>query len=171
MSAPRSEASAARVDCYKEFRFKVKWDGRYVAGFSKMSTLKPSTGAVTHQGTGTTRSYPGVPGQPNYDPITLEHGFTYDVDFTQWANKVWDYPPSRQLHSNVSLHDFREDIAIELFNEAGEKVLAYNVFRCWVSEFQTLPELDAAGNATAIRTLTLQNEGWERAESIPAPSA
>ena len=69
----------------------------------------------------------------------------------------------------VSLADFRKDITIEVYNEAGQKVLAYNVFRCWVSEFQALSDLDAAANTTIIQTLKLENEGWERDYSVQEP--
>jgi phage tail-like protein len=74
------------------------------------------------------------------------------------------------MGQEVSLKDFRKDITIELYNEAGQKVIAYNVYRCWVSEYQSLPELDANGNAVAIQSITLQNEGWERDVSVAEPT-
>jgi phage tail-like protein len=55
-------------------------------------------------------------------------------------------------------------------NEAGQKVIAYNVYRCWVSEFTAMPELDASGNAVAIQSITLQHEGWARDESVTEPT-
>ena len=58
--------------------------------------------------------------------------------------------------------DFRKDIIIEVYNEAGQLAIAYKVYRCWVSEFQALPDLDANANAVAIQHLKLENEGWER---------
>ena len=91
---------------------------------------------------------------------------THDVEFEQWANKVWDYnnaqagPDTRQ--QEVSLADFRKDITIDVFNEAGQKVLAYQVFRCWVSEYQSISDLDANANAVAIQHIKLENEGWVR---------
>jgi len=109
------------------------------------------------------------PCQSTYDPITLEQGVTHDIAFEQWANKVWDYPNSIGTDPNVSLKDFRKDITIEVYNESGQKVLGYNVYRCWVSEFQALPELDGGGNAVAIQTLKLENEGWERDDSVIEP--
>lgn len=160
MTSPDFESGIARVDPYKDFRFKVKWDGNYVAGFSKAAGLMHSTVTVVHRAGDL-----GIPGEQSYSPITLERGVTHDVAFEQWANKVWDYRNSTAPSQDESLKDFRKDITIELFNAAGQKALAYNVFRCWVSEFQAMPELDGAGNAVAIETLTLQNEGWERDES------
>jgi phage tail-like protein len=170
MPAPQFPANTARYDPYKNYRFKVKWDGVYVAGISKVSMPKRSTEVVTHRTGGDPSTVRVAPGQSTYDPITLEQGVTHDVAFEQWANKIWNYHNSIGTDPGVSLKDFRKDITIELFNEAGQKVLGYNVFRCWVSEFQALPELDGAGNAIAIQTLTLQNEGWERDASITEPT-
>lgn len=162
--------TANRVDPYKQFRFKIKWDGIYVAAVDKVSEMSRTSMVIkAHSG-----SDPSVtrmaPGQSKCEPITLERGVTCDSDFQAWASKVWDYPNPTQNNSNqnVSLQDFRKDITIELYNEAGQKVLAYNVYRCWVSDYRALPELDAEGNAVAIQTLTLQNEGWERDTSFPA---
>jgi len=70
----------------------------------------------------------------------------------------------------VSLASFRKDLIIEVYNETGQLVLAYKVFRAWVSEFQALPDLDANANAVAIQTLKLENEGWERDYDVVEPS-
>lgn len=160
--------NAQRFDPYKNFKFRVKWDGRYVAGISKVGALKRSTEAIDHREGGDPSTVRKSPGQTKYEPITLERGVTHDKDFEQWANKVWNFGSG--LGSEVSLADFRKDIIIEMYNEAGQLVIAYKVFRCWVSEFQALPELDASANAVAIQTLTLQNEGWERDYAVTEPS-
>ena len=170
MPAPQFKANTARWDPYKNFRFKVKWDGQYVAGVSKVSVLKRSTEVVKHRTGGDPSVVRVSPGQSTYDPITLEQGVTHDTSFEQWANKIWDYHNSTGTNPDVSLKDFRKDIVIELYNESGQKVLAYNVYRCWVSEFQALPELDGSGNAIAIQTLKLENEGWERDQSVTEPT-
>jgi phage tail-like protein len=170
MPAPQFPANTARFDPYKNYRFKVKWDGNYVAGVNKVSMLKRSTEVVKHQMGGDPSVVRLTPGQATYDPITLEQGVSHDVTFEQWANKIWNYHNAIGTDPDVSLMDFRKDITIELFNESGQKVLAYNVFRCWVSEFQALPELDGAGNAIAIQMLKLENEGWERDGSITEPT-
>ena len=109
-----------------------------------------------------------MPGQTDYGPITLERGVTHDIEFEKWANKVWNF--GSVPGSEVSLEDFRRDVIIEMYNEAGQLALAFHVFRCWVSEFQALPELDANGNAVAIQSITLQNEGWERDYDITEPT-
>lgn len=160
--------NAQRFDPYKNFKFRVKWEGRYVAGISKVGALKRSTELVEHREGGDPSSSRKSPGRTKYEAITLERGVTHDPDFERWANKVWNYGSG--LGSEVSLKDFRKDIIIELYNEAGQLAVAYRVYRCWVSEFQALPDLDANANAIAIETLKLENEGWERDYDVTEPS-
>jgi phage tail-like protein len=157
-----------RFDPYKNFKFRVKWDGRYVAGVSKVSALKRSTEVVEHREGGDPSLTRKSPGRTKYEPITLERGVTHDVDFEQWANKVWNFESG--LGAEVSLADFRKDIIIDVFNEAGQIVLSYRVYRCWASEYQALPDLDANANAVAIQTLKLENEGWERDYDVTEPA-
>lgn len=160
--------NAERFDPYKNFKFRVKWDGRYVAGVSKVSALKRTTEVVTHREGGDPSSSRKSPGRSEYEAITLERGVTHDPEFEKWAQKVWSYGSG--LGAEVSLKDFRKEIIIEVYNEAGQRALAYNLHRCWVSEFQALPELDANANAVAIQTLKLENEGWERDEAVTEPT-
>ena len=160
--------NAQRFDPYKNFKFRVKWEGRYVAGISKVSALKRTTEVVKHRDGGDPSSSRKSPGRSEYDPITLERGVTHDVAFEQWANKVWNYGSG--LGSEVSLKDFRKDLIIEVYNEAGQLVLAYKVYRCWVSEYQAMPDLDANANAVAIQHIKLENEGWERDYEVTEPT-
>jgi len=160
--------NANRFDPYKNFKFRVKWDGRYVAGVSKVGALKRTTEMVEHREGGDPSTSRKSPGRSKYDAISLERGVTHDLEFERWANKVWNFGAG--LGAEVSLKDFRKDISIEVYNEAGQKVIAYNVFRCWVSEYQSLPDLDANANAIAIQSIKLENEGWERDLSVPEPS-
>lgn len=157
-----------RLDPYQNFKFKVKWDGQYVAGVSKVSGLKRSTKVVTHRSGGDPSTSFKEPGLTEYDPITLERGVTHDPVFEEWAGKVWHLGAA--LGAEVSLKDFRKEIIIELYNEAGQKVQAYNVHRCWVSEYQAMPDLDANANAVAIQHIKLENEGWERDTSVTEPT-
>lgn len=159
--------NAQRFDPYKNFKFRVKWDGRYVAGLNKVSALKRTTTPVTYREGGDPSTERKSPGQTKYDAITLERGVTHDKEFEQWANKVWNYGSG--LGSEVSLKDFRKDIIIEVYNEAGQLAIAYKVYRCWVSEYQALPGLDASANAIAIQTIKLENEGWERDYEVTEP--
>jgi phage tail-like protein len=160
--------NAQRFDPYKNFKFRVKWDGRYVAGVSQVSALSRTTDVVQHREGGDPSTVRKSPGQTTYEAITLERGVTHDVAFEQWANKVWNVGAG--LGAEVSLADFRKNVTIELYNEAGQLAIAYNVYRCWVSEYQALPELDASGNAVAIQTLKLENEGWVRDYQVTEPT-
>jgi phage tail-like protein len=164
---PKFSVNPERFDPYKNFKFRIKWEGRYVAGVSKISQLRRKTEVVTHREGGDPSVVRKSPGQTSYDPIELERGVTHDLEFERWANKVWNFGSG--LGSEVSLKDFRKDIAIEMYNEAGQLVIAYNVYRCWVSEYVALPELDASGNAVAIQKITIENEGWARDESVTEP--
>jgi phage tail-like protein len=159
--------NAARIDPYKNFKFRVKWDGRYVAGVSKVSTLKRSTEVIKFRTGGDPSSSHKSPGRTEYDAITLERGVTHDVDFEQWANKVWNFGSG--LGSEVSLKDFRKDIVLDLYNETGQLVRSYKIYRCWVSEYAALPDLDANANAIAIEHIKLENEGWERDYTVAEP--
>jgi phage tail-like protein len=156
-----------RFDPYKNFKFRIKWDGKYVAGVSKCGMLKRTTEVVRHREGGDPSSSRKSPGRTEYDPITLERGVTHDTEFESWANKVWQIGAG--LEKEVSLKDFRKDIIIEVYNEAGQKALAYNVYRCWVSEYQAVPDFDANANAVAIQHIKLENEGWSRDTAVQEP--
>ena len=160
--------NANRFDPYKNFKFRVKWDGRFVAGVSKVSALKRTTDPIEHREGGDPSTVRKWPGQTKFDPVTLERGVTHDTEFEKWANKVWNFGSG--LGAEVSLKDFRKDIIIEVYNEAGQVAIAYKIFRCWVSEFTAMPELDASANAVAIQSIVLQHEGWERDYDVAEPS-
>jgi phage tail-like protein len=147
-------------DPYKNFKFKVMWDGRYVAGISKVSALKRSTELVEHREGGDPSTSRKSPGRTKYEAITLDRGVTQDTEFERWANKVWSYKAGFGVES--SLADFRKDLILDVFNEAGQRVISYKIYHCWVSEYQALPDLDANANAIAIQHIKLENEGWER---------
>jgi len=157
-----------RFDPYKNFKFRVKWDGKYVAGVSKISTLKRTTEVVKHRDGGDESTSRKSPGRTEYDAISLDRGVTHDLEFERWANKVWNY--NGGPGTEVSLKDFRKDVIIEVYNEAGQLAISYKVFRCWVSEYQALPDLDANANAVAIQHIKLENEGWVRDVEVPEPA-
>lgn len=150
---------------YNNFKFRVVYDGKVVAGVSKVSALQRTTEVITHRAGGDPSTEYKSPGQTKYEAITLERGVTHDEEFEKWANEVWSYGAKPGKGAEMLLADFRRDITIEVYDEAGNKVLAYNVFRCWVSEYTALPELDASANAVAIQSIKLENEGWARATS------
>jgi len=157
-----------RFDPYKNFKFRIKWDGQYVAGISKMSALKRTTEVVKHREGGDPSTSRKSPGRSEFDAITLERGVTHHLAFEAWAARVWNF--GAVAGSEVSLQDFRKDIIIDVFNEAGQKVISYKVYRCWVSEYQALPDFDANANAVAIQHIKLENEGWERDTAVQEPT-
>jgi phage tail-like protein len=166
MAAPEFPVNTHRFDPYKNFKFRVKWDGKYVAGVSKISALKRSTVPVVYR-SGSDPSQSRIsPGSWLFEPITLERGVTHDLEFEKWANLSF----SIQGDAAMSLKNFRKDIIIELLNEQGSVAKAFKVYRCWVSEYQVLPDLDSNGGVTAIESIVLQNEGWERDAEVPEPA-
>ena len=158
--------NSERFDPYRNFKFKIKWDATYVAGLSKCSALKKTTEVTDWREGGDPSSSRKLPGKTSYDAITLDAGVTHDTSFEEWANLVNNF----QADAEMSLKEFRKDIIIDVFNLQGNKALSYNVYRCWVSEYQALPELDASGNAVMIQTIKLENEGWERDTSVTEPT-
>jgi phage tail-like protein len=155
---PRMIASSDRFDPYRSFRFRVKWDNQYVAGLTKMGALKRTTEMVEYREAGINITSRKLPGKSSYQAVTLEKGVTYDTAFEDWANSVNDFAS----HSITALGEFRKNITVDVFNEAGQKALSYNLYRCWVSEYQALPDLDAGANAVAITTVKLEYEWFER---------
>jgi phage tail-like protein len=150
--------NTSRIDPYKNFKFRINWDGRAIAGVSKVSGLKRTTELVTHRDGGDLSTKRHSPGVSSFEPITLERGITHDTDFEDWASLTY----STAGDGAVSLQNFRKDITIDLYNLQGVKVRSWQVFRCWVSEFTAVPELDANANAVAFETIVIQNEGFAR---------
>jgi phage tail-like protein len=165
-------AKVRRFDPYKNFKFRVYWDNHIVAAVSKVGPLKRTTEVVRHRDGGNPSTSHKSPGRTEYEAILLERGITLDREFERWANKVWDFKNARaadeQRTKESSLADFRKDLRIVVCNEAGQVVLAYHVYNCWVSEYQALPDLDANANAVAIEHIKLENEGWDREEIVVA---
>lgn len=166
---PQFTTNAERADPYKTYKFRLRLpDGDYLAGVSKCSAMKRSTEVVKHREGGDPSTSRKSPGQTEYEAITLERGVTHDKQFEIWANKVWNFGAG--LGAEVSLKDFRKDLVLEIYNEAGQLAIAYKLFRCWPSEFTGFPDLDASASAVAIQTLKLENEGWERDDDVAEPT-
>jgi len=156
-----------RYDPYKTFRFRVFFGKSTVAvaGVSKVGSLKRSSDVIEYKQGGDAITRKGL-GRTKYEPITLERGVTHDPDFEEWANaaQVLD-----KGSPSTSLKALRRQVRLELLNEAGQPVHRYIIHRCWVSEFQAMPDLDAGGNAVAIEQIKLENEGWEHDLSLGEP--
>jgi phage tail-like protein len=161
-------ANQSRFDPYKNFKFRVKWDGNFVAGVSKVSALKRTTEVVKHRSGGDPSTSRKSPGRSEFEAVTLERGVTHDKEFQKWASMVWNFGGGPEAES--SLKDFRKEISIEVYNEAGQKVLAYKLQRCWVSEYNALPELDANANAIAIESIKIEHEGFELDADVVEPT-
>lgn len=157
-----------RFDPYKNFKFRIKWDGRYVAGITKVSPLHRRTDVIEYRNGGESNNVRTMPGLTHFDPIILERGVTHDLEFEKWANLTFNI--SGGLGSEMSLKNFRKDLVLEMYNEAGQLVIAYKIFRCWVSEYQALPELDANSFAIAIQKIKIENDGWERDNEVAEPA-
>ena len=161
------EVNAHRFDPYKNFKFLVRWDGRTVAGVSKISPLKRTTEVVKHRDGGSPSTPFKAPGRSEFEGVTLERGVTHDPEFDRWANKVWQVGAG--LGAEVSLADFRKNIIIDVLNEAGQVAVSHKLYRACPSEYQVLGELDANANAVAIQSLKLEVEGWERDFEVLEP--
>lgn len=158
--------NTSRYDPYRNFKFRIKIDNTYVAGLNKCSALKKSTEMVEWREAGDPSTTHKLPGKTKYDAITLTAGVSHDTTFEDWASLANSYSGD----GVTSLKNFRKNITIDVFNEADQKVLSYHVYRCWVSEFQALPDLDASANAVMIQTIKLENEGWERDKAVVEPT-
>lgn len=165
-SASEFVVNSYRFDPYKNFKFQLRWDGKPVAGISKVSSLKQSIEPVTHREGGDPSTLRISPSIWKSEPLTLERGVTHDPAFEAWAALVWSVGGD----ALISLKNFRKDINLDLLNEQGVVAKSYKIYRCWVSTYQALPDLDANAHAVAIELMILQNEGWERDTSVPEPT-
>ena len=163
-----------RHDPYPSCRFRVKWDGAYIEGITRVSALRRATQILSTDLTESSL----MPGPSRFDAITIERGVTHDPAFEQWANLVAEYQSSAEQVGEegqsgrfVARQIFHKDVILELYNEAGQKVIAYNIYRCWPSEFVAIRELDVNGDALATQSLTLQHEGWERDLAVAEPES
>jgi phage tail-like protein len=163
---PLFSVNTTRFDPYRNFKFRIKWDGEDVAGLSKCSALKKTTEVVDWREGGDPSYGRKLPGKTSWDPITLEKGMAHDEKFSAWANLVNNF----EGDAAMSLANYRKEITLTVYNLQGVPVLSYIVHRCWVSEYTAVPELDGAGSAVAIQTIKLENEGWERDETVTEPT-
>jgi phage tail-like protein len=164
----RFSVNPQRFDPYKQFKFRVKWDGRYIAGVDRVSGLRRTTEVLHHREGDEPSSDRLMPGRTQYEPVVIRRGRTHDTELEQWANKVWNLGSGPG--SEVSLKDFRKDVVVELYNEAGQLAMAFKIYRCWPSEYTALNDLDANAPLVAFESITLQHEGWERDYEIVEPA-
>ena len=181
MPANTFPANSYRFDPYQNFRFQVFFQDiskgspgtqTLVAAVSRVTGLSRTTQVTTYREGNNPGVIRRIPGQTQYGPITLERGVTHAVEFEQWANKVWDYQNSTAANGTqvVSLADFRKNVTIKLLNEAGQVVLVWNVYRCWVSDYKPLSDLDGSASAILIESITIENEGWQKDQTVTSPA-
>lgn len=171
-----SRGTSHRDDPYQGFEFRIKMDGRYVAAVSRVLGISPTSRVGSHGSAGGPSKPRLVPGQTEHGPIVLERGVTHDIEFEQWANRVWDYDRAgeelqrRTSSRQLTVGDLSKEIIIELRSAAGQTVAAFTLHRAWPSEFTAMPELDANGESVvAIETLKLEYERWEQDDSVREP--
>jgi phage tail-like protein len=157
--------NAHRFDPYKNYKFRVLWDGRPVLGVSKVGALKRTTEVVKHRSGGENSTDHKSPGRTTYDGLTMERGITHDPEFEKWANLVHPYSGDTAM----DLVNYKKELTLEVMNEKGHVAKRYFLHNCWVSEFTALPDLDANANAVAIENIKIELEGWERDEQTKEP--
>ena len=166
--------NAHRIDPYKNFKFRVLWDGKVVLGVSKVGALKRTTEVVKHRDGGDNSTDHKSPGRTTYEGVSMERGITHDLEFEKWANMVHQFSGDPAM----DLVNYKKDLTLEVLNEKGHVAKRYFLHRCWVSDYTAIPDLDANANAVAIESIKIELEGWERDvetkepdEKSPVPSA
>lgn len=163
---PMFTVNAHRIDPYKNFRFRIYWDGQSVAALSKMSAVKKATEAVEWRAAGDSGIVRKLPGRTKFEPITFEAGLTHDRQFLDWANQV-NNPLGDAANSPLN---YRKSVRVEVLNMQGTPAMAFNLVRAWASEFQALPEMDANANAVSIQTLKIEYENFTLDDSVAEPA-
>lgn len=157
--------NAHRFDPYKNYKFRIVWDGRTVLGVSKVGALKRTTEVVKHRSGGENSTDHKSPGRTTYDSLTMDRGITHDLEFEKWANLVHPFSGDTAM----DLANYKKELTLEVLNEKGHVAKRYFLHNCWVSEFTAVPDLDANANAVAIETLKIELEGWERDPETKEP--
>lgn len=158
--------NAHRFDPYKNFRFRVIWEGRPVMGVSKVGALKRTTEVVSYRsGGGNTFDFKS-PGRTKFEAVTLERGITHDHEFERWASLVHGL----EGVSVTDLRNYKRDMSIELMNLQEQVAIRYFLYKCWPSSYTALPDLDAGANAVAVESLTLEVEQWARDQDATEPT-
>jgi len=155
------QANAKVILPFRATKFRVYFEGKSepVALVSKMTALKRTTEVVEWREGGESNTVRKLAGKTKYEPITLEQGMSLDSDFEEWADRVNKWGGTDLAQKD---NEFRKELRVEVLDLDGEVVLKYKMHKCWVSEYTAVPDLDANGNAVAIKTLKIENEGWEK---------
>ncbi|HLN88633.1 MAG TPA: phage tail protein [Candidatus Binatia bacterium] len=161
------EKKKNREDPYGNFKFRVKdSNGKTILGVSKIGALRRTTEVVKFREGGRSLADTKSPGRTSCDAMILERGITYDPNFENWANMVHSYGEK----ASMDLRNYKRDLALEVMNEKGQVMKRYFLYRCWVSEYSALPQLDTNQNAILVERIKLELKGWEREADTHDPN-
>jgi phage tail-like protein len=160
------QANATRYDPYKNFKFRVKWDGAYIPGISRVSGLGMVFQAAEHREGAEPNVVHRAPGVLSYETITLERPIGPDTAFEDWAKLVT--PATAGAGASHGAH--LKTVRVEVLNQAGQPLLAYDVYHCWPSVYRPLPDLVEGSRPRPIESITLVHDGWERDPAVVYPA-
>jgi phage tail-like protein len=155
-------ARASSFDPYRTFKFRVRLDGRVIAGVRKVSALARSVATTEVKEAGDAMGARLMPGPVSWDEVTLEQGWSADTTLERWADEVIN------LHLNPGgARGFKRTVFIDVFDLAasatgGTPRTSWRLERAWVARYVAMPELDADAGGVGIRSVSLRHEGFER---------
>ena len=127
---------ASRFDPYKNYKFQVS-DGQQAYFGTMLTGLLPTAEVVDYRSGGDPSTPHKLPNPSKYNSLTLARGIADDPSFSNWASQVWNYGAS--LGSEVSTANFRKDLYLEFYNEAGQLIVSYRISHGWIYEHQLVP--------------------------------
>jgi len=144
----------------RNFRFRVKWNDRYAAGFADASPLPVDLKSPRRRESGGPPPAIGPEGQGTPFFINLDRGLAFDLSFEQWISMVRCYGPATGKGS--LLVEYKRPLTIEMSDEDGKVVRTYHLSRCWVTEYTAFPKPDALSTEIAIEHLRLGFDAWKQ---------
>jgi len=162
----RISVNASSLDPYRNFKFRVTWDGAYVAGISRISGLGRVVQATDYRDGGEPNTIRHAPGTLGYEPITLERPLTRDSVFEDWANQVKQHAAA----PGTAAAGYLKNVRIEVLSPTGQAVIAYDVYRCWPSVYRPLPAMEAGEPLRLVEAITLVHDGWARDLAVAYPA-
>lgn len=144
-------ARPTRTDPYRNFNFRVTFEGGTVASVRRVSALRRSVEVIAHREGGDASSPRRLPGRVVYEPFTLERGLDADRTFETWATQVGATAAGAPVA-------YRRNIRIEAVDQSGRVLVAYDVRGCWPTMYRVLPDL--------TESITLVADGWVRDSQV-----
>jgi phage tail-like protein len=138
------------IDPYRAYNFKLEIRGVTTGHFTECSGLGVRVQAIRYREGGNNQVIHVVPGQVEYDDVTLRYGLTA-------SRELWDW-----LSSGVQGNVTRQNVSIIMVASNGtDEAMRYDLGNAWISAWRGAP-LDALGQQLAIDTITLVFETLER---------